>query len=475
MRDFIASKWPLTKALPLAVSATILVVSLAASVIGVLLLQNYVNATLEQKAAVFLDGFAGHIAPNGPLDPTQTQAALRNALEYQSIMGESSTAIGRMIDGRLVMHSYPQQEDPSELNATLQVALNGGAGTSIFTLQDGHKARLTKVYERAGVPFALSTLFDASDAVRTNQVTIWIAIAINGALALVSIVITFLVTRRIAFSLRSLSHRLAPDAENSLGGGGGSELASLETALVLREQNEAIRSKALESMAQAERDALLGRVAAVIAHEVRNPLAGILSALSTIRRFGDDKAVREETLDIVEGGLKSLERIANVTLATYRRRGGQKRINVSDIQDLELLIAPEARKRELKIAWYLEGKDAFYSDADAVRQIMVNLLLNACKASPIRGTVDIAVVVGLDEARLSVSDHGPGLPDAILDYLQAPPASSILPPTRELGISVICALVQDIGARLSVESRAGEGTTISIIVPLDKEEAVDPV
>lgn len=87
MRDFIASKWPLTKALPLAVSATILVVSLAASVIGVLLLQNYVNATLEQKAAVFLDGFAGHIAPNGPLDPTQTQAALRNALEYQSIMG----------------------------------------------------------------------------------------------------------------------------------------------------------------------------------------------------------------------------------------------------------------------------------------------------------------------------------------------------------------------------------------------------
>lgn len=55
---------------------------------------------------------------------------------------------------------------------------------------------------------------------------------------------------------------------------------------------------------------------------MRNPLAGILSALSTFRRYGDDRAVREETLDIVESGLRSLERIADVTLSTYRRRPG---------------------------------------------------------------------------------------------------------------------------------------------------------
>lgn len=475
MKRPLASRWAITTVLPLAVSATILVVSLAASVVGVLLLQNYVNDALEQKAAVFLNGFAGHIAQDGPLDPVLTQTALRNALKYQSSMGESSTAIGRIEEGRLVMHSYPDQEDPSELRSVLQAALVGGTNTSIFSFQDGHKARLTKVYERGGIPFALSTLFDAQDAVRTNQATIWIAIIINGVLALVSIAVTFLVTRRIAFSLRSFSHRLAPHSTYSLKTRGRSELANLETALALREQSEAIRSKAMESLAQAERDALLGRVAAIIAHEVRNPLAGILSALSTIRRFGDDKAIREETLTIVEGGLKSLERIANVTLTTYRRREEKKQINVSDIQDLELLIAPEARKKQVKIAWHLEGKDAFHADADAIRQIMVNLLLNACKASPPQGTVEITITVSSDEARLSVSDHGAGLPDAILEFLRAPPASSILPPSRELGISVICTLTQDIGARLSVESCAGEGTTISIIVPLDQEETAEAV
>ncbi|MFO7073787.1 hypothetical protein P3E18_26480, partial [Pseudomonas aeruginosa] len=75
-----------------------------------------------------------------------------------------------------------------------------------------------------------------------------------------------------------------------------SELASLESALTIREEDEAARSKALEELAQAERDAHLARVAAVIAHEVRNPLAGMLSGVSTIRRFGDDPDVREETL-----------------------------------------------------------------------------------------------------------------------------------------------------------------------------------
>lgn len=462
----------MTTVLPLAVSATILVASLAISAISVMLLQNYVNASLEEKAAIFLDGFAGHIAQSSSSDPELTRSALVNALEYQTALGETSVAIGRVEGGRLALQVYPTPDDPAELSATLEAALERGVGASLFAFMDDHQARLTQVYEQDGVPFALSALFDARGVIRTNQATIGIAIFINAALALVSIAITFLVTRRIAFSLRLFSQRLAAHDDGAFFRvtRRRSELAGLERALAVREQTEADRSKAMERMAQIERDALLGRVAAVIAHEVRNPLAGILSALSTIRRFGDDRATREETLSIVESGLRSLERIADVTLATYRRRGGTKIVTASDLQDLELLIAPEARKKEARIVWELRGDEAFLTDADAIRQILVNLLLNACKASPCRGTIRVALTMAESETRLSVSDQGPGLPDTVQEYLQAVPSASALPPARELGIGVIAALVQDIGASLSVESRADEGTTITVSLPLTHDE-----
>lgn len=466
MRKIRASQWPMTTLLPLAVCATILVVSMIASAVSVVMLHNFVNSTLEQKAAIFLDGFAGHIAQSGALDAAHTQAALRNALEYQSILGEAEVAIAQKEGNQVVVLSYPEARDQEGLDDELQRALAAGEGAAFFSFQQSDQARLTKVYDRNGQLFALSALFDAGDVLRTNQATIWIAIGINAALALVSIGVTFLITRRIAFSLRSFSRRLAARDAHQHAGAPRSELEGLESALAIREQREADRSRALETMAQADRDALLARVAAVLAHEVRNPLAGILSALSTIRRFGDDREVREETLDIVESGLRSLERIASVTLATYRRREGPKRITASEIQDLELLIAPEAHKKGITLAWHIEGTEAFVADADAIRQIMVNLLLNACKASPKNGCIDIKIAVHAQDARLSVSDHGPGLPGAVLDYLRSTPASDTLPPSRELGISVISTLVQDIGARLSVESRAGEGTTITVIVPL---------
>ena len=461
------SRMPMTTVLPLVVSAAILLVSLSLSVVSVMLLKNFVNATLEQKASVYLHGFAGHIAQSEPFDPALTQSALVNALRYPSPLGESSVAIGRIEAGQLVVQIYPEPDDKTlaETRAALQQALARGANASMFSYHDGEDARLTTVYALDDHLFALSALFDARDAATTNKTTIEIAVVVNVLLVLVSIIITFLVARRVAYSLRAFSRRLSAEHEDAAMPASGSELATLEGALVAREHDEAQRSKALELMAQSERDALLGRVAAVIAHEVRNPLAGILGALSTLRRFGDDKTVREETLGIVESGLNSLRRIADVTLATYRRRGEQKMIHAPDIEDLELLIAPEARKKGLRLNWRLDQVNGFVTDADAIRQITVNLLLNACKASPEHGTIDIALTVSGNEARLSVSDHGPGLPSSVLEYLRAGPTSEVLPSSRELGVSVICAMVEDIGASLSVDSRPDEGTTITVIIP----------
>ncbi len=458
----ISVRWGMATILPLAVSATILIFSLTISVVSILLLKDYVNANLQQKASIFLDGFAGHIAQSRPFDEARTEAALQNALEYQSVLGEMSTAIARADQGRLVVMTY-REESNEKVRRELEEALGQGVGTAVFHFENGLKARLTKVYERDGEPFALSTLFDAHEAVLANRTAIWFAIFINAVLVLVSVAVTFFMSRRIAASLRSFTRRLSKSNEPS--DYTKSELASLESALAIREEDEAARSKALEELAQAERDAHLARVAAVIAHEVRNPLAGMLSGVSTIRRFGDDPDVREETLHILEGGLKSLEKIANVTLATYRHRGERKVMNVSEIMDLELLISPEARKKALILAWEITGPELFQADADAIRQIMLNLLLNACNASPPKASIEIGVRVEVNEVILSVADHGPGLPPGIVELLTSNPKSEALPTSRGLGVSIIRGIIQDIGGDIAVDTMPGLGSKITVTIP----------
>ncbi|RYF45799.1 MAG: hypothetical protein EOO27_40665, partial [Comamonadaceae bacterium] len=142
------SRMPMTTVLPLVVSAAILLVSLSLSVVSVMLLKNFVNATLEQKASVYLHGFAGHIAQSEPFDPALTQSALVNALRYPSPLGESSVAIGRIEAGQLVVQIYPEPDDKTlaETRAALQHALARGANASMFSYHDGEDARLTTVY-----------------------------------------------------------------------------------------------------------------------------------------------------------------------------------------------------------------------------------------------------------------------------------------------------------------------------------------
>lgn len=456
------SRLPITTTLPLAVSGAILAVSLIVSTLGVMMLRNYSNTVVQQKAAVFIDSFAGHVPQPIGSDLDLLRSALTGALRNQSALKETHVAVGWLQNGQVTVEIYPASEDDAELRMAIADALLHSRQDQSFSFSDGQYARLTKRYTAEGSVFAVSALFDAGEVVEANNAAVAIAIALNALLAAVAVIITFLFTRRFAFSLRAFSARLAFNLD--VAHDSPNELVNLEHALAARERSEDNRATALTRMAQVERDALLGRVAATIAHEMRNPLAGILSGLATIRRFGDDRAVREETLRIVEGGLQSLERIAGVTLATYRRRGGTKQIGATDLRDLGLLIGPEAKKKQLKIEWRIADDLSFETDADALRQILLNLLLNACQASPTGGVITFQADITESTVELTIIDQGAGLPASVLAYLKAGSNVQNMA-SRELGILVVSALVDDIGARLSVESRVEEGTRISIILP----------
>jgi signal transduction histidine kinase len=272
------------------------------------------------------------------------------------------------------------------------------------------------------------------------------------------------VTRRSLKPLDGFIDRLADAAGSSTNGADwrrGNELRQLEAALAMREQSEAQRVTILEQMAQQERDGLLARMAASIAHEVRNPLAGLKNGISTLKRFGDREDVRKETLAFLENGLDSIGRVVDVTLSTYRRRSGSRMITAQDIRDLEILIAPEAGRAGVGLAWTFEEPTEFWVDVDALRQILINLMLNAVRASPPGSTVTVSLTrKDAQTVVLSVADEGPGMPPEIVAAMISGRVNDI-PVERSIGIWIVASLVERMGADLSIRSDS-TGTNVQL-------------
>src|SRR5690606_38528904 len=116
-------------------------------------------------------------------------------------------------------------------------------------------------------------------------------IAVDVLVALFAALATYFVTRAMIRPLDQFTMRLAASGGDPLGEPlrRGPELSRLEHALSLREQSEAQRAVSATRIAEQERYALLARLAASIAHEVRNPLAGLKNGVSTLRRYGQDE------------------------------------------------------------------------------------------------------------------------------------------------------------------------------------------
>ena len=130
-----------------------------------------------------------------------------------------------------------------------------------------------------------------------------------------------------------------------------------------------------------------------MAHEINNPLGGLFNAIDTLKQHGDKPAVRRSTIDLVERGLKGIRDVVRAALMSYRTERDQRFLRPEDIDDLRLLISPEARRRGVFLEWRNGLVREFPVAASAVRQIILNLVLNACQIAP----RDSWISVGLTE------------------------------------------------------------------------------
>ncbi|UCG42687.1 MAG: sensor histidine kinase [candidate division WOR-3 bacterium] len=220
--------------------------------------------------------------------------------------------------------------------------------------------------------------------------------------------------------------------------------------------------RASESLRRAERLKTIGEMAAGMAHEIKNPLAGIRSSaqlLASRTRGGD-----AELVDIIVGEVDLLNKVVNDFLQ-YARPAPLKRgpARLGDIMEsVKTLLDPVAAGRRVEIELDRPDSEPEVScDADQVRQVLINLVLNAVQASPEGTAVRLKIDGHGDRVRASVIDSGPGIPR---DRLRAvfEPFFTTKEGGTGLGLSIAQRIVGEHGGSLRLEPSPGGGTRATV-------------
>jgi two-component system sensor histidine kinase PilS (NtrC family) len=235
-------------------------------------------------------------------------------------------------------------------------------------------------------------------------------------------------------------------------------------AVVICEDLSEIR--AMENrMRQADRLASLGRLAANIAHEIRNPLASITGAVEALSGATDPDE-RQHLTQIVARESARLNTIIQDFLEYARpARPAVARVNVGEIIE-EVLTLLEHRDLPpgLKVVRDFPSSLCWPVDGQQLRQALWNLCLNAVEAMPDGGELRLEAAVADGWLEIAVADTGEGIPPADLPHVLEP-FFSTKPGGSGLGLALVHRIAQDHGGDVTIHSAPGLGTRVVLRLP----------
>lgn len=246
---------------------------------------------------------------------------------------------------------------------------------------------------------------------------------------------------------------------------GGDEIGRLGTEFqrMLRELRgkEALQHQVIAS----DRLAAIGRLTAGIAHEINNPLGGMLNAINTYRRHGPDDPIAAKTLSLIERGLLQIKETVGALLVEAKVESHP--LTRQDIEDTHVLVLPDAQAKDARFHWSNEIDGPLPLPSTLTRQILINLLLNAVQAVAPGGLVSCTTRVADGSLRIEVTNDGAHIPPEKLEYLFEP-FSLLSRDGHGLGLWVTYQIVQQLRGRIDVRSSPQE-TVFSVQLPLTEE------
>ncbi len=321
--------------------------------------------------------------------------------------------------------------------------------------------------------------------IRTSALLVFVVITLVGIAAAIGLGIFLgqLIMRPVS-QLIAASHRVSDgDLTPEIGPVSRSEIGILQKTFAdmlgaLRERNERQLADRERELLQSEKQASVGRLAAGIAHEINNPLTGVLTFTHMLLRRTDlDASAREDLTTIVQ----STERVRAIVkgLLDFSRQTqlDPQQTDVNRlIADTITLAANQALMKGVRFCFNpAEGLPCRTLDRNQMQSVFLNMFLNAIDATDNGGHIDVSTSLTLSpeepgrrNIEIVIADTGCGIPASLLDKIFDPFFT-----TKEvgkgtgLGLSVSLGIVERHGGTIHVASRPGQGTTFLVRLPLD--------
>ena len=255
----------------------------------------------------------------------------------------------------------------------------------------------------------------------------------------------------------------------------GKQIASVGSFVDLRDrlQMERALRDTQEQLLQSEKLAAMGRLTSQIAHELNNPLYGIMNTLELLKtEIPADNKRRK----ILEMALSEIMRLSDLLrkMLSFSKPDQEERhpVDINPVLD-EILLLHEKQLKENDIniaATYAKELGLIKASKNQLRQVFLNMVANARDAMPNGGTLSVATSGDNDNVFVEITDTGTGIREEHLDKI----FDSFFTTKGEvkgvgLGLSVCYGFIEDHGGDIEVKSQVGEGTTFTISLPVHNE------
>ena len=468
------ASWPISMKIPLVVAILMIAIGSLVTERVLAKLSEIQNQNLKELSGAYLDGLSSLVLPHILRKDIWEvfDAVERSKTQYENIH-IVSTIVASPEDYVIAASdpaSFPTGSRilPDHLNtATPESALE------IQTERSEVRVFRNVVFQERIIGKLLVTLDVSRLRAERNKIRLAL-IGSNAAFTFLLAVFGYLLTRRMTRPMQVLAEHLDQSE-----GGRFEEITRSEFRSTSKEASALFDSFNSMVRAMNERDLLavnlyeeekladLGKLAAAMAHEINNPLGGMLNTLETLKRHGGNYDVQKKSLGLLERGLRSIGDVVQTSLLAYRSRSVKRNLSDKDFADLRHLLHPEIRRRAQKLDWRMGWSGEIPLDGASVRQICLNLLLNASAAAGRDGRIVFRSDVTGDELRITVENDGEEILDALLHSMNNNSPDSFSPKNADgIGLWVICRLVKEMNGDIQATS-SNSWTVVSVSFPFE--------
>ncbi len=240
------------------------------------------------------------------------------------------------------------------------------------------------------------------------------------------------------------------------------------------ERLETLVEEKTKELKNAERMAAMGEIAAMVGHDIRNPLTGIAGAVYYLKTKLDltkDKNIKK-MLEIIERNIEYSDKIIN-DLLDYSRKIHLERTETTPQSIMREILTSIQISKKIQVEDETQREPKICVDVQKMKRIFTNIITNAMDAMPEGGKITIKSRQWNDNVEFTFTDSGEGIPKEIIDKIWVP-LFTTKAKGMGLGLAICKRMVKAHSGSIFVKSKVGKGTTFTIMIPLKPVKSSEP-